>query len=270
VQLFSRQYALILGDRDLSDLDLSFKVERKTRGAAGVAEIRLSNPSPETIAAASRGAQIRLSAGYPEAVPLIFSGTVRSSMTERTGPDRVLVVQGRDGAGAFAEAALLSRAYPEGTSIATVARDAIRALGIGIGNFGDLEGAVRLRTGATTFAAGYTAHGPATRILTDILSGAGMRWSVQHGSILVLQRGAPLSGAVEALSADSGLLDYPTWDERRRVLTAKALIRPGLEPGRRVVIDSEAAQGGFEVRGATWTGDTQGGDWFVSMTLRAL
>ena len=270
MQLFPRKWALTIGDRDVSALDLAFKVERKTRGAAGIAEIRVRNPAPDTIAAATRGAQIRLSAGYEGALPLIFSGAARSATVTRDGPTRELTILGRDGGEAYLDTAILSRSYAPGTSIASVVRDAARALGVGEGNLGDALSSLRLRSGATVFESGYTAAGSARRVLSDLLSGAGYRWSVQHGALLVLRRGQPLESASERLTSSTGLLGAPTWDERRRVLTARALIRPGLEPGRRVVLESEAATGGFEVRGVTWIGDTRGDDWTAEMALRAL
>ena len=270
MQLFPRSWSLSLGNRDVSDLDLAFQVERKTRGAAGVAEIRVWNGAPETISAATRGAQIRLSAGYEGGAPLIFSGTVRSATVSREGPDRILTILGRDGGGAFFDAARLSRAYAPGTPVSTVVRDAARALQVGEGNLPDVLSSLRLRGGAATFESGYAVDGLAARTLTALLSGAGYRWSVQHGALLVLRRGGAQSVTGELLTPDTGLIESPTWDARRRVLTARALIRPGLEPGRRVQIESEAASGGFEVRGVTWIGDTRGEDWTAEMTLRAL
>jgi hypothetical protein len=269
VRLFPRAWRLSIGSRDLSALDLSFSVERKTRGAPGIATIIVKNPAPATISAAVAGAEVRLSAGHGSTLALLFSGTIRDARGGREGESRTLTITGRDGGGAYLDRAILSRAYAPGTSIDSVARDAVAALGVGEGNLRDAL-PLRLRNGATTFAAGYAAHGPARRVLADILAGAGYRWSVQHGAIQILRRGRPLEGRGEVLSPETGLLEVPTWDERRSSLTVKALIRPGLEPGARVRVESSDVRGDFEIRGVTWTGDTAGADWFAVATLRPL
>lgn len=270
MRLFPRAWRLTIGSRDLSALDLSFSVERKTRGAPGTASITLRNPAPETRSAAVEDAEVRLSAGYRNGeIPLIFSGRIRDARGGREGDSRTLTITGRDGGGAYLDRAILSRAYAPGTTIDTVARDAVDALGVGAGNLRDAL-PLRLRNGASTFASGFAAHGPARRLLSDILAGAGYRWSVQHGALQVLRRGRPLEGRGELLSPDTGLLESPTWDERRQTLTAKALIRPGLEPGGRVRVDAADVLGDFEIRGTAWTGDTAGADWNAVLTLRPL
>lgn len=278
VRLFPRAWSFSVGSgpsaRDLSDLDLAFKVERKTRGALGTSLISLYNPAPETVAAAELGAEIRLRAGYAgdaTSTPLIFSGTIRRARAALRGPDRVLEIVGRDGGPRFAEGATFSRAYAGGVRVETVVRDLADALGVGLGNLGAFS--LTLRSGASTFANGFAFHGRAVRALGDLLAGAGLRWSVQHGALQVMRRGRPLDGTGELLSPDTGLLETPTWDERGRILTAKALIRPGLEPGNRVRVESSAVAGGsgdFEIRKATWDGDTRGAAWEATIDLRPL
>lgn len=260
---------MTIGSRDVSALDLAFKVERKSRGAPGLATISVRNPAPETISEASEGAVVRLSAGHGDARALIFSGTIRDARVVREATDRVLVIQGRDIGSRRAENATISRAYAPGTTIDTVVRHAVAALGIGEGNLRDAL-PIRLRNGAQTFASGYAAHGRASRILSEILAGAGLRWSVQHGALQVMRRGRPLSGRGELLSAPTGLVESPTWDERRRTLTVKALIRAGLEPGARLRVESEAARGDFEIRATTFTGDTRTAEWYATSELRQL
>ena len=269
MRLFPRAWRLSIGSRDLSALDLSFSVERKTRGAPGVATIVVRNPAPATISEAVSGAQIRLSAGHADTTALLFSGSIRDARGGREGDSRTLTLTGRDGGGAYLDRAVLSRAYAPGTSVDTVARDAVTALGVGEGNLRDAL-PLRLRGGATTFAAGFAAHGPARRVLSSVLAGAGYRWSVQHGALQVLRRGRPLDGRGELLTPETGLLEVPTWDERRAALTVKALIRPGLDPGSRVRVESADVAGDFEVRAVTWTGDTAGADWCAVATLRPL
>lgn len=270
MRLFPRRWTVTIGDRDVSALDVSFSVERKSRGAPGLATISVRNPAPETVSAAVSGATLRLSAGHgDDPPPLIFSGLIRDARVPREATDRVLVMTGRDVGARFAETAILSRAYAPGTTLETIVRHAVDALGIGEGNLRDAL-PLRLRSGSSVCAAGHAVHAPARRVLTDLLAGAGYRWSVQHGALQVMRRGRPLSGRGELLSPGTGLAESPTWDERRRTLTVKALIRAGLEPGSRVRVESEAASGDFEIRSTTFTGDTRTSEWYATSELRQL
>ena len=269
VSLFPRTWLVSIGSRDVSALDMSFSVERKSRGAPGVGTISVRNPAPATISAAREGSFVRLSAGHAGTNALLLSATIRDARVVREGTDRVLVIQGRDIGSRSAENATISRAYPPGTLIETPVRHAVASLGIGEGNLRDVL-PLRLRSGASAFAAGYAAHGRASRILSEILAGAGLRWSVQHGALQVMARGRPLPGRGEVLSPETGLVEAPTWDERRRTLTIKALIRPGLEPGARVHVESDEATGDFEIRSSTFTGDTRTPEWYATSALRPL
>lgn len=269
MRLFKRAWTVTIGTAQSDGLDLTFKIERKTRGAAGVATITIRNPGQDMIAAAVDGAIVRLSAGYVDTPsPMLFSGVLRSAVVAHPRPERTLEVQARDVGGTYAEGAILSRTYPADTAVSSIVSDAVAALGLGIGNLPNLT--LTLRAGSSTIPAAMAIHAPARRVLSDMLGGCGYRWSVQHGAVLALPRGRAGTSRGVSLSASSGLLEPPTWDARHRVLTARAQIQPGLEPGRRVRVESETARGDFEVRACTWVGDTAGADWYVEMELGAL
>lgn len=274
--LFGRQWSLQVGNLDLSDLDIGFKVERATARAPNVGEIRVWNLAPNTRAQVEGGGTCILHAGY-EDPPLIFRGDSRRVWTETDGPtDWVTVIQARDGGRAYSEAQF-SRSYNPGTQVIRVVRDVISDMEIGVGNLGEFEGAYQLRNGATTFPDGYVAHGRCSRILNTLVRAAGLRWSVQGNALQLQQGGQPLQTRAVVLSADSGLLGSPTWDERGRqtsgrrgVLTCQSLIQAGLEPGRRVRVESRLVTGDFEARKITYQGETFGNDWTATLELRPL
>jgi len=274
--LFGRQVILQVGTLDLSDLDVGFKIERATLRAPSVAEIRIYNLAPGTRAQVEQGGTTILHAGY-EDPPMIFRGDSRYVWTEPDGPvDFVTVIQARDGGRAYSEARI-SRSYNPGTPVLQVVRDTIETMGIGRGNLDEFSAAYALRNGSDTFADGYVAHGRASRILNDLLRAAGLRWSVQANNLQIQRGGQPLQTRAVVLSPDSGLLDSPTWNDvgrrtsgRRGVVTAKALIQPGLDPGRRVRIESRLITGDFECRKISYAGETFGEEWSATMELRPL
>ena len=93
-----------------------------------------------------------------------------------------------------------------------------------------------------------------------------------------LQRqGEPLQTREIVLSASSGLTGAPTWDERGRRTNGRrgraqvqCLIMPGLDPGRRVRVESDTVTGDFEIRKVGLAGDTRGNDWFADLELRPI
>ena len=272
--LFGRAWFLSVGNLDLSDIDLIFKVERSTRREPNTAEIQIFNLNDTSRASIERGAAIRLRAGYGANPSQIVRGDVRDVWTVGDQVDRTTFVTSRDGGTAYAEAPI-SRAYGPGTRCGQVLRDVVSALGIGEGNLSEFEAAFQLRTGASTFADGYVAHGRASRILNDLLRGAGLRWSVQNGALQILRSGAPLQTQEIVLSSDTGLVGSPTWDDQghrtggaRGVVSAKCLIQPGVEPGRKVRIESRDITGDFEVRKVAYNGDTRGQDWYATIEGR--
>jgi hypothetical protein len=274
--LFGRVWSVSVGSLDVSDLDLSFKVERATSRSPGTAEIKISNLSETNRARVESGDVVRLWAGLgvPQGeAPLVFHGDIRRAWTAREGVNRITTITGRDGGAAIATVRM-SRSYGPGTPAVQVLRDAVSVLGIGVGNLADFESAYRLRNGSTALAAGYVAHGNARDVLNRFLRAAGLRWSIQGGALQVMTQGRALQSRAVVLAPDSGLV-AAAWDEtgqrtqgRRGVLSVKALIQPGIEPGRLVRVESEAATGTFEVRKAVWAGDTRTADWHVTCDLR--
>lgn len=270
--LFNRHWRLRVGSVDLSDLDLAFKIERSTHRLPNAAEIRVWNLSRETRAKIEAGAQCVLHAGF-EDPPVIFAGDLRYVWTVVEGVDSVTVITARDGGRAYAESTV-SLSYSDGISIATVVRACADAMRIGSGNIGDFT--YSLRSGASFFAGGFSAHGPAHRILNDVLRGCGFRWSVQHGALQIQRHGEALQTRAVVLSPSTGLIGSPSWDERghhtggrRGVVSAKALIRNSLDPGRLVRVESANLTGDFEILKTVYTGNTRADDWYADLELRA-
>lgn len=272
-RLFGQEWYVQVDGLDLSDVDLVFKVERSTARAPGTAEISLYNLNADTRAAVEAGSVVILRAGFADP-PRIFRGDIRGAYTERKDQDTITTITARDGGRSLAEARM-AKSYAPGTRIATVLRDTVAALEIGEGNLGDFLSSFALTNGSTTFPDGYVAAGPARRVLDAIIRGGGYRWSVQSGALQVQQRGVPLQVSSVVLASDSGLVGSPSWDEtgrrtqgRRGTVSAQVLIQAGIEPGRKVYLQSERITGDFEVRGISYAGDTRGNDWTATLTLR--
>lgn len=271
--LEDRRWVLSIGDLDVSKLDLSFKVTKSTTREPNTAEIRVVNLGRSnriTVESAERPTVI-LRVGYKadgDPPPVLFVGNARRVYTERETSDYVTTIQSSDGGREMFEARV-ARSYAPGVEVVAVLGDAVDALGLGRGNLPDFEAAYSLRTSSRTFPDGFVASGPARRLVDSLTRSAGLRWSVQNGAIQLMQRGQPLQDTAVRLSSSSGLIGSPTRGQDGKV-TAQSLIQPGLEPGRRIVLASDAIEGGFEVRKAVYSGQTDGTPWYATLELAPL
>lgn len=273
VDLFLRTWRVEIAGLSVSDLDLDFKITRSIRREPNTLELtvyNLAESSRSRIAEEPRAA-VTVRAGYRsqgDPPPVLFSGTARRVATSTDGLEIVTEITARD-AGDEYQTARISRSYGPDTSVSRVLTDAIDAMGIGRGNVAEVAGALTLSNGASAFGDGYVAHGPAARVVDDIVRGAGLRWSVQNGAFQALRRGSPLQTRAVLLGRSSGLLGSPSRDETDTV-TARALIQPGLDPGRRVVLESATVRGAFEIRKIEVEGSTHGDAWDATLELRPL
>lgn len=273
MRLRDRRWALQVADLDVSGLDITFRVEKSTKRTPNTAEIRIWNLSKESRSVVETGDPrvVILRAGYAEdgdPPPVIFLGDVRKARTEIVGVDVVTIVPGRDGGAAFSDARI-SKAYPAGTPVVRAMRDAIDALGIGVGNLSEFESRLRLRSGGDTFPDGYVAEGPARATLDALVRGTGLRWSIQDGALQVQERGRALATQAVLLTPDTGLVGSPTKAERG-IVTARSLIQKGLDPGRRVVVESRLVSGEYEIRRVVYEGETAGQAWYATLELRPI
>lgn len=271
--LFGRTFQLTVGALDVSALDVTFNVAKSTSREPNTAEIRVINLSRESRSRleSAEDPVVVLRAGYEadgDPPPVIFAGAARRIYSVREGLEIVTTIQSSD-SGREIQTARMSRSYPPGTRAFVVLRDAVEALGIGRGNIADFETTYVARNGAAVFPSGYTADGPARRIVQDLTRAAGLRWSVQNGSLQILRAGQALQATALRLEAASGLVGTPTRGERGKA-AATVLLQPGVEPGRRVVLASDTIRGDYEVRQAVLKGATAGAEWYATLELAPL
>lgn len=273
MNLFDRRWSLQIATLDVSSLDLAFSVERTTKRAPNSATIRVWNLNADARSISETGDPrvVVLRAGYVEdgdPTPVIFVGDVRSVVSAPEGVDWVTTITARDGGAAFSEARL-ARAYAPGTSVSRPLLDAVDALGIGRGNLAEYLADLTLRGGETTLPQGFVADGPARRTLDALLRGSGLRWSIQAGALQIQRAGEPLATQAVVLNGSTGLVGYPSKGKGGRV-SVKTLIQKGLDPGRRVVVESPSVSGEYEISRVTLDGETFGQAWYATLELRPI
>ena len=251
-------------------LEIAFEVLRTLKGEPNTASVRIWNLSKahrQQLEALSvkgkRPGRIRteLRAGEVGHEFLLFKGDLRYANSERDGADWVTLVEGDDGGRAHLDARV-QRAFPPGTLITQAIFACTDALGLGLGNLPNaLAGNLR------TLDQGTVLSGQASTELRGLLRGLGFAYSVQHGVLQVLPLNGALSLPIVKLAPGRGLVASPTRTPEGFV-QAVALLRPGLDPGCRVQIDSERTQDVFTVRSVKYEGDASAVPWYANLELK--
>lgn len=305
-KLFGRSWSLRIGNTVINDLDMEFTVFKSIKREPNKCSLRVFGMSETTrqrietqldyvttnqrstttvdatestpqinVTVNSRNTNLRagrpwieLKAGYGDEPNTIFFGQVgdKGIVTEADSVDIVMLVEARDGGSSY-QRSRINQSFAPGTSVESVLRAAVSALGIGEGNLNDFTTNLALTNGTTVFVTGYTASGPARETIDSIVRGAGLRWAIQNGILTIRKRGQPLQIQATQLSPDTGLIGSPTVDPRG-VVTAQCLIQPGIDPGRKIHLKSRQFDGGYQVTSVTYTGNTSGQEWYATLTLQ--
>jgi len=267
-RLFKRTYRLVVDTLEITDLDVQFSVSRSLGATPNTCEISVFNLSENQRKAIDEyKVNVNLLAGYGGENTLIFSGNLRDTQSERTGPDIITKMATGDGE-LKRRVARVQKSFGPGTSIDAVLKACATAMGLGLGNLSALTKVEFIRGGAI-FPMGTVLSGSAARELDEILRSCGLEYSIQNGAIQVLTRKQALTGTAVVLSNDTGLLTQPSVDSRG-FATATCLMIPDLFPGRRVQFDTPDLQGFFRVNKADYSGDTRGDDWSVELFCEPL
>jgi len=278
--LFKRDWRVQVGQLVVrKPLHVSFEIERTTRPQPNAATVRLYNLTRDhqALVQDAREGIVTVEAGFLGSMSQIFGGTViraraggRSgskipAKSERDGPDVVTVIEALDGGDTYREARI-ARSYGPDVSVSTVLRDCAAALGLGEGNIAEVERVAVLDGGQTTYPDGTVLDGQAARELTRILASYGLRWSIQHGTVQVIQRGSALQTQGVRLSESTGLIGSPEVAANGDV-TVRALLTPELWPGRHVVLEAERVRGQMTVASIRYEGDSHADTWQAQCRL---
>jgi hypothetical protein len=262
VTLFIRTYRLVVGERDVSDLDISFQVTRTLAATPNKAQITVYNANADTRASWQKFGKkipVLLEAGYKSTGNIqLFKGFLRTIQSTVEGSNIVTQIESGDGEevkGKRVKVSMPAKVPPD-----QVLRAIVGSLGVGQGNLEDAVRVLRTRGLTSLHGRGATIVGPAARAMTELCDSAGLEWSVQDGAVQILEAGKALAGTAIDLSAGSGLYGSPTVDAKG-VLTAQTALIPGLVPGRLVHVDSVGVKGFYVVGQVEYSGEVAGEDW---------
>lgn len=288
-RLFKHAWSLRVDDLKLDALNFKFAVEKDTKAEPNRLQLQVFNLSRDHVAqitkraksTGSTGVNVQLSAGYVDDVHLIFDGDAREIFTTQNDSDRITTIAAHDGGRAFRESRI-NQAFAPGASVSSVIQACAKAMSIGIGNANDVATGSSVDGLGPSFPNGITLSGKASDQLTRVARAAGLTWSVQNGVLQLLKGGQPLQTAAVRIASDTGMVGSPSVDmecsvagssksktKKAGLVNVRTLMVPGIYPGRKVVLDTEDFNGGYQVVASRYIGDTAGNEWEIHSKVKA-
>jgi hypothetical protein len=281
-ELFGRTCSLVIAPidggagLDVSGLRIQFEVKKTHTSEPNAATIRvwnLAKGSRDRIRAKLQA--VTLKAGYIDLVRTLSAGVISRIEHEQQPPDVVTSIEIRDG-GRGLDSCEFRASYAAGSRKWEILDDIIAAMtGVSRGSLqaSGLDGKTSSRLAFSCSA---------RRALDRCARAWGFEWSVQDGSIQVLDRTRALSSKEFAvvLSSTTGMIGTPTvtsgGGKGKAAKSAsgckvKSLLLPQLRPGSYLEVQSNLVAGYFKALAVTHTGDTHAAEpWFTETEAKRI
>lgn len=216
------------------------------------------NLRPKKKGVESGAIRVEIEAGYKSiGRTLRFRGDMRYASSSRDDGDWQTTIEGEDG-GRSVLVGRVHHSLPPGTTYLSAMTELARAMGLGIGNAGEIPGATR------TMPGGAVLRGEAGDELHRLLRGLGANYSVQNGVIVVRHPGQARLRVVELSSAN--IVDHPKKNADGR-MSVRTLLLPELVPGAHVAINTTELKGVFRIRETRDTCSTFASDWYTDSLI---
>jgi len=260
------------GVKITQDLHIVFEVRKSIKETVNHATATIHNLSKDTVGKMTKaGDALIIRAGYKDeggAKGLFFGHIVKSQITKE-GTSSALILEGTDG-GAAMKTQYASVSYAPGTTNTAIVKDLLDILGIPVGNQYTLP--------SKEYANGYVFVGKAAKSLEEVLARVQYKYTIQNNQIYILGVDDAFEQQGLKLTYESGLLQVPEplvdATEEKKPTTAptrfkiRSLLFPQIVPGALITIDAAPAVGTFKVEVATFSGDTQNGEFSVEAEVR--
>lgn len=291
VEQFGRKYRLVVFARgggeglDLSELRFKFAVKRVSTMTPNVADIRVYNVDPSTVARIGPGVgkefvNVILEAGYEGNYGVIFQGNIKQVIQGReSATDTFIDLIAGDGDQAYNFAVVNTTLAAGSTQLdqvgAAIAK--MSEMNVTAGHLGDMP-PEKLPRGKVMF-------GNSRDYLRNTAQTTDKSWSIQDGKVTFVGNRTYLPGEAVVLTSKTGMIGTP--QQTNEGVNVKCLLNPMIKVGGRVKLDNasvqdykinlsvpnspanipppKAADGMYFVLAIQYDGDTRGVDWYTSM-----
>jgi hypothetical protein len=263
---FGREWYVIVGGLEVRGLRITFRAAKSLSSDPNTLDLRIYNLSATTRARMQKkSVAVVLAAGYEGSSEVIFSGDARTIDHVREGAEWMTHVQCGDGERAY-QTARSAFSFKAGTSVQALLNQVIGDLPV---NTQDALRAVKTGQFALAFEKlqqGYTAQGRSVRELDRALAAHGIEWSIQKGTLQLLQGNGTTKQTAVVLSPATGLIGSPDHGAPQKAgmphyLKLKCLLHPGIEPGRALRLETQSISGDYRAEKVEHTGDSHGQEW---------
>jgi hypothetical protein len=244
-------------------LTCHFTIKRDLKATANTCDLQIHNLNADHRLALqqAKSALVQVDAGYVGLTSTLFLGDLRTTYSQRQGPDWVTSLSAGDGEKAM-RSARVNVALRKGSDVGTVLNALVKALGVGAGNLSSAVAKIQSLGLGGAFSMGTVLSGSAAREMSRILESVGLTWSVQNGVLQILGIAEALQDFAVVVDETHGMLGSPSVDKDGTV-SFRMLIQPDVIPGRKAVVTAHELKGQYVLQECTYTGDTRGDDWYV-------
>jgi hypothetical protein len=208
--------------------------------------------------------KVILKVGYGvSADEIIAIGNIIKIVHHFEFPNVITRIEAKDGIGKLREVRG-SLSFKAGTPVLSVLNAVTKKLGIDkrAYNF-PIKG---------EFTNGFAFSGQMADALDKVITKAGLTWTVQNDELQINDKKGISNYPIVSVSKDTGMIGSPEKQfktdgqlinvQANRGWRIKALLNPLIEPGGRILISSNTANGLFKVDAVKHTGELRGSDWF--------
>ena len=261
--LYGRRLIVEVAGLTIEGLRITVDVAKQmdpTQDKGKVSIYNLSDANEQRIY--ERGGPIKIQAGYPETVSILFEGFVQRVVRAREDLARITHISlGDKVRGKETLGGVFLFSYAGQVSSRQIATDIIGAMGLEAGPLDAIP------AGATFENFYYP--GVASLALEALLRPVNCHWFEEDGVIRINSASVTQAdGRTVAVNVDTGLIDSPiTTDEGAEV---RVLLNPLIKLGSVLEIESESVKGSWKVVGMRHYGDNWEGQFETFCDLRAL
>lgn len=256
----------------VTQLNISFEVEKKFDASPNTCEITVYNLSEDTVGYLETNTKqkpfIKLEAGYSdEGMKTIFLGNVEVVSETFEGEDRVTKIYCTDG-GEELKNALVSLYYPKGTSYDAMVDDIAKSIGLPKGDI-------------IPFGSPYITKQPvylvgkAAEALKRLSENAGALFTIQDLALTIVPEDKPVQRQCAFISPETGLIGSPSFvDESQsekaapdgsKGITFKCLLNGAIVPNEVVELESNKYKGQYKVTKVKHLGEYEGDSWYTEV-----
>jgi len=259
------------GGVSLDGLRFEFSVRKDRSNTPNSLSLRIYNPSPNTRAMASeKKADVRVFGGYASNARLVSEANIIRALTKFEPPNVILEIEAMEGMRVLKEKTI-SISHSNRSTVRQVIDDIAGQLQV---NVRDIEFDV-----SQPMRGGFAHVGKPARALDELVSRFGGSWSFQNSDLAFLpEEGFIQSDEVPLITPSSGMVFSP--EELEKSTTSEAseneetqsgyrvtsLMRPEIEPGDKIQIQSRLVDGEYVVDEVEHKGDINGKDWYSVFT----